>query len=319
MNYKKEKIADLILGLLSLVFLILICYIYFSRPFGNEYRNTDLSEELNNLPMKHYRFLETPLRQRECSLALPAQKTIVVRIDDYRAYAYYPAIVNVTATFLAYDIPITIGVIPKDINKDLRFLKWINSFRTNPQIEIALHGFSHAPYEFKNLNETQAAYWLNRGLSLLQNNVGVNPVTFIPPYDEYSQGTLKALQNSNLIIVSAGYDEYKFDGKVSHIDYTAHTLNYSETGFIKVNQVRETCEKSLEEKNVCVVLLHVQDYLIPGGTQIDHKKYDHLLELIANLQVLEAQFKLMKDLVVCQELELSFDPWANLRREEVVE
>ena len=305
-------------ALFGLMIIFFLSLILFSGLFYQGFFTSSTPQSPENA-ITGYTFLETPLRQRECSLALPAQRTIVVRIDDYRAYSYYPAVVNVTDTFLSHEIPITIGVIPKDIDRDHRFLRWINNVRTNPQIEIALHGFSHSPYEFKKMNETEATYWLRRALTLLQENVGVTPVTFIPPYDEYSQGTLKALQNSTLRIVSAGYDEYKFDGVLSHIDYTAHTLNYSETGFIKVNQVRETCEKSLEEKNVCVVLFHVQDYLTEDGTQIDHRKYDHLLELIANLKVLEAQFKLMKDLVVCQELDLHFDPWSglneNVRRE----
>ena len=61
------------------------------------------------------------------SCDFPESRTIILRLDDVKAWQYYDITVNMASLILSKDMTVTLGVIPKDIEKDAKiFLPWIN-------------------------------------------------------------------------------------------------------------------------------------------------------------------------------------------------
>ena len=95
-------------------------------------------------------------------------RTIILRLDDVKAWQYYNIIPNMTSLMLSKNMAFTMAVIPKDIEKDTKiFLPWINNIKNNPRVEIALHGYLHEKSEFRDLDKTEATYRLQKGKGLV--------------------------------------------------------------------------------------------------------------------------------------------------------
>ena len=235
-------------------------------------------------------------------------RTIILRLDDVKAWQYYDITTDMTSLILSKNMTLTIGVIPKDIEKDkILFLPWLNKIKDNPNIEIALHGYLHERSEFKNLNEEEATYRIKKGKELLLKYADVVPVTFIPPENEFSDETLDALSNEGFKVLSAGNPK---DIKISqynpirdnliYIGKTSETYNYHLNKFIPAEQVLKECKIRLDEDGLCVIMLHPQDFLSLDRTQIDEEKYNEFIKLLDGLEDFNADFKNFKDVANCR-------------------
>ncbi|MEK6873636.1 MAG: DUF2334 domain-containing protein [Nanoarchaeota archaeon] len=232
-------------------------------------------------------------------------KTIILRLDDVKAWQYYDVTANITDLILSKNMTITLGVIPQDIEKDTRlFLPWINEVKNNPNVEIALHGYLHEVSEFKNLNESEASYRLMKGNELLLKYAGIIPVTFIPPENLYSEGTVKALSKNGFKVLSAGdiynhpnyfriNDELVFAGK------SAQTYDFYHSNFEPAEKVIQECNDSLKLTGVCVVVIHPQDYLTSDRRHIDEERYKEFVNVLTGLDELDAEFRNYRDIVNC--------------------
>ncbi len=238
-------------------------------------------------------------------------KTIILRLDDVKAWQYYDITVRMTNDVLERNMPMTLGVIPQDIEKDTKlFLPWINEVKKNPNIEIALHGYLHYDAEFKDLNESEASYRLMKGNELLLKYVGIIPVTFIPPENLYSEGTELALPKNGFNVLSGGdkndksnyfniNEELVFAGK------TTETYNFQNAKFEEpIDKIISECKDGLIKTDLCVVVFHPQDYLTSDRRNVDEQKYQEFINLLIELDKLDAEFRNFKDIADCRLYEI---------------
>lgn len=118
----------------------------------------------------------------------------------------------------------------------------------------------------------------------------INPVTFIPPYNEYNKNTTRALSRLGFRIISGKESEYKFDGNMMYIGYDTQTKYSDQKELIPVDKIIDGCSKSLDEKNVCVIMIHPQDYVKADLKTLDKDKYTQFVELLDRLKKLNAKF-----------------------------
>ena len=239
-----------------------------------------------------------------CVFVPPQEKTIILRLDDVGAWHYLDVVEMITEDSLARNIPISQGVIPNDIERDRSFLNWVKKVRDNPQIEFALHGYYHTENEFEKLNYEESKYYLDKGKQQMIKYMGVVPVTFIPPYNVYSNETEKALIDGGFKIMSAGKDDVNYDGDLIYLGYGARTFDYSEGNYISPEITVQKCKESLDRFGLCVVMVHPQDYLEPEifGTRIrnlDEQKYADFQRMLDELKGFNTSFKTYKDLLQC--------------------
>ena len=193
-----------------------------------------------------------------CSCNLSAQNiSIVFRYDDFR-------LVNdstnekLVLLLHKYNIPVTLGVIPCDVNenfvmdKNYLFLDYLKKSVHNGSVEIALHGLNHnrmTSYgEFAGLSLEEQTRRIKKGKVLLDSVLNDNLKTFIPPWNSHDENTIKALKTNKIFIVSSSiYDVWS-----EEVYYPMSTEDYSLLELlVKNNQ---------SFGGIIVVMLHPTDF-----------------------------------------------------------
>jgi peptidoglycan/xylan/chitin deacetylase (PgdA/CDA1 family) len=228
----------------------------------------------------------------------PKEKTVVLRLDDVQGYTWNRIVINLTEAVLSRNMSITLGVIPNgEIDKDKIIKQYLLSKIDDPRVEIAQHGTYHKENEFANLSEEEAYDLAKVGFDELVNILRVRPVTFIPPGNANNQNTTKALSRLGLKILPGKQDVYKFDGQMMLIGYNAETEEYLKSDLVPVSEILDACKKSLENRNLCVIMIHPQDYVLSNDRNtLDENKYKEFIKLLDELKKLNVKFSAFKDL-----------------------
>ena len=205
---------------------------------------------------------------------------VILRLDDVQAYGWSEISVRMMKDSISRDMPIVAGVIPKGIEEDYQLVRFLE--RESCNIEFALHGYDHGAIsdfdevigEFEMLNYADAYNKLTIGIDEVKHLSSSPIVTFIPPQNRISMEATAALEEYNLFLSKSGNGYY---------DYDAKTWNYDDNISISATDVIKTCDDTFESgDDLCVVMLHPQDFLDEEGNLSEQKyqEYIKLLELI---------------------------------------
>ena len=149
--------------------------------------------------------------------------TIIFRFDDYSALSNTKLENQILTTFKENNSTLTIGVIPFvcEGNKEkickqesIPLLKnkldILKKGINKGYIDVALHGNTHQTIkefprsEFLGLNYEQQFTKIESGKLFLEEKLGANINTFIPPWNRYDLNTLKVLEELQYSTISAG-------------------------------------------------------------------------------------------------------------------
>lgn len=225
---------------------------------------------------------------------LPTKKVIILRLDDVQEFLYKDATIKIIDTVLNRNMAITLGVIPSRIDHDCPIKKYIIGKVNDQRIEIAQHGVYHNLNEYVHMNESDTYNLTKLGMKTILDSFNVNPVTFIPPHNLYNKYTTKAISMLGFKIISAKRDEYIFDEYLVHIGYTVPTAHKNK--LVNLDEVLYSCNISLEARNICVIMIHPQDY-VDENNNLEREKYKKFIELLDMLSKLDAYFLTFKDLI----------------------
>ena len=149
--------------------------------------------------------------------------TIIFRFDDYSALSNTKLENQILTTFKENNSTLTIGVIPFvcEGNKEKickqesiplleNKLDILKKGINKGYIDVALHGNTHQTIkefprsEFLGLNYEQQFTKIESGKLFLEEKLGTNINTFIPPWNRYDLNTLKVLEKLQYSTISAG-------------------------------------------------------------------------------------------------------------------
>jgi hypothetical protein len=184
---------------------------------------------------------------------------------------------------------VILGVIPININRDVK--KYILNNINDKRVEVAQHGTNHTR-ELQNFSELGQYIVLKTGFDEIIKGFNVYPVTFIPPYNSYDVNTMKALSKLGFKVLSADKGKYKIDKNIMNIGYTVTSKD-------NIENILSDCNKSLNQKNICVVIIHPQDYL-SEDQRLNDKKYIEFVNMLDKLNELNIKFATFKDLIKCK-------------------
>ena len=236
----------------------------------------------------------------QCYPIYPDTPTVVFRLDDIQANVYKNIRFLIIDEILKRNMAVVVGLIPKKIELDRELKNYLREQSRNSHFEIAQHGYLHTPEEFKNISEEESYEQIQEGFAKISQNIGLYPLTFIPPSNEYSKGTIESLKKMGFKIVSAKEDEYFFDGAIFFMGKTAETYDFFHKRFIPAAEVLEACEVGLELRNFCVIVIHPQDYL-NDQSEIDEARYSEFLKLLNELEKKNLTFKAPHEMIYCKE------------------
>ena len=234
-----------------------------------------------------------------CKINEDNQAKIILRLDDVGAFQYYDITTKITDEVLSRNMSLSLGLIPRSLNKDFKFIYWINSVKDDPRIEIALHGYIHEGQEFQNLTEEEAYDRLIKGKEMLLEDIQIIPTTFIPPENLYSYGTKNALVNSGLKIISADENEFGNYNKLIYLGYNAQTYDFQKERFISVDEIFKSCDASLSKNGLCIIKIHPQDYLESDHKTINPERYNEFLKLLDGIEQRKIETKTFSGILNC--------------------
>lgn len=213
---------------------------------------------------------------------------IILRNDDLCALSDPTWETRIQEFLLTENIPHTLAVIPlfsggiyagnsggektPAQNKDI--LALLTRAKASPLIELAMHGYQHRnnrhhpgqpgpenSSEFSGLELDEQQEMIRKGLAILDNDLGIKPDIFVPPWEHYDTNTVRALKSHGFELLSAKALISLQDESTSlpvrhfHLDEI-----YKKSGLWRA----ASCLEKGNDKTA-VVLMHSWDYYSEAG------------------------------------------------------
>lgn len=249
----------------------------------------------NDNNFDHLSFL---LDSCEDRLITPGERSVILRVDDIQAYAWTDISRRIIDDALAYDMPLSLAVIPVGLREDYAFYEYLREQRCD--VEFMLHGWDNQEPrptvgEFAELSKAQARERLEKGINVIDRLSRRPLVTFVPPLNQMSNGTKEALDELKFEVVS-------LEGEAFY-DYDATTFDFDIDELVSAEEVLSQCEVVFANGDaLCVIMIHPQDFATAEGV-FDAEKYQTYTELLAGLDKADYTAVRFKDYV---SKELSF-------------
>lgn len=232
----------------------------------------------------------------------PSEKVVILRLDDVQGYAWNNVSMSIIDTVLEKDMSIVLGVIPNaSIDSDSKIRTYLINRSKDPRIEIAQHGYNHINDEFSKLNESEADNLIKLGLHKLKSILNVIPVTFVPPHNTFNEidnATNNALLKNGFKIMSGAYRDNRLYGDVVHVGYSTAIKDYSKNRITPTDEIIDACNNVSKNINICVVLIHPQEYVGDDNKTLDPDKYMEFVKLLDELKRTNVKSVTFKDLMV---------------------
>ncbi len=206
--------------------------------------------------------------------------TLVFRYDDFSYNINIEKyIINV---FNKNNLPITFGIVPGGGHLNKSDIDVLKNTDKKKEVEIALHGFAHKHSELFGSYSEQYKL-LKKGKKILERNFNSNVITFIPPYNSYSQNTIKVLNALKFKVISSDKRGPFNDSRLIFLPSTS-----------KLGSLRQdiATARNLKLNNcIIVVLFHHFDFFEANKTsgKITRKDFDNLIEWVSEQNDIEVK------------------------------
>jgi len=227
-----------------------------------------------------------PLAQQPLPECVPLakeakEKTVVMRVDDIQAFAWSDTTRLMITDAEERNVPLVLGVIPKRLMQDEPLVHFLRE--RHCRHEIAIHGFDHLPHgqndelaEFQTLDYAEAKHRLEHGLQGLAVVTNEPITTWVPPRNTHSTGTTVAL-------TELGVTRWSTKGE-DRWDYDADTYHYNTDAKHPADPVIRECEITFATSDVCIVMLHPQDFTNADGSYNEEKYSKLYIDLLDRLR-----------------------------------
>ena len=246
------------------------------------------SLEINNISKTYP--LDDP--NKDCIINPRYNNSIILRLDDVRAFSEpTPYVINAA---LKKNIPITLGVIPRNLENDKGMINYLKGLENDSRVEIALHGYWHNTSDAE-MGEDGVLSARKKLIDLL----GVVPESYIPPFNNISAFTYLAVAN-HFKVISSG-EPVILQGKIVEIGQSVSTENFYLEQEVPIDTTISKCIFELNKTGICVVTVHPQEYTtkINGASALDIDKLANYSVMLDRLKGLNASFANFNDIVYC--------------------
>jgi len=174
-------------------------------------------------------------------------------------------------TFMKTNSDFTVGIVANYFGSDEKIVEFFTSnFNENvPDIEVANNGWVYE--EFGNLRLNEQSSLIKQGNEKINNILGIQPITFLPPFDSINEVTHYALEqnsitslNLNILYVSPPYNFE--ESKLYQIPYGITTGRYDQNlgRFVGVSQEEAflTVKENIKNHDFVVIRLTPQEFSV---------------------------------------------------------
>ena len=170
-------------------------------------------------------------------------KCVVFRLDDIQDWWLRDnGQIAPLEVFREKNASVTLGIIVEGFGEDLEFVNYTQIGFGEGLFEPAIHGWTHVSYS--NLSLEEQTLSISNASSVLGMIYPTKPNVFIPPYNEFSNDTLRALSQLGITIFSSNVQkELDFNGGKSILiakNGASHVSDVSEVGSNVISHLPET-------------------------------------------------------------------------------
>jgi len=205
---------------------------------------------------------------------------VVFRIDDIQDYWIEKASIAAMDLFISKNLTLSVGLIIHDIGNDTILTEKIEEGLDRNLFELALHGWDHE--DFTTFDLQQQKDLLKKANEKNQILFGNKSQVFTPPYDQFNNNTLKAMNDLNIKILSSslqaendfneGKDIFNLkvkminSGSVSdsiyHLPSTVSFYDYEDDNRTKesLQDILNKVDDSISKYGYSVITFHAQDF-----------------------------------------------------------
>ena len=220
---------------------------------------------------------------------------VAFRLDDIMDYIKTDAQIQVIKVFAKEGVPLTIGIPGNRFGEDHKLVDFIKEQLKDDNLEIANHGWDHE--SFTEFTKKYQSILINQTNNKLDTLLGVSPKVFIPPFNNFDQTTINALQENGMTHMSSAFRKdpspyplnnatlYRFpagadtgtdDGWTGSYLVLTHTITFS------------NIETSLAKYGFAVVMMHPKEFTtMKNGEFTDEVNWDQIHELELLIQTIQ--------------------------------
>jgi len=207
--------------------------------------------------------------------------------------------IEVIDTFIQNDASITTGIIGNLFGNDAKLVDYIkNSLQENEKsIEIANNGLDYE--DFTSFTKGEQSSLIKQSNDQITSSLGKTPTVFIPPFENFNDGTISALIENDIKYISSSIQKdpppYRLSGaKFYHFPWSSAIGQFDPNlGVIVGSDHTATLaeiELNIEEHDFAVVTMQPQEFsVVENGAYtnaVDPKQIKQLELLIAKVQAL---------------------------------
>ena len=237
------------------------------------------------------------------SLSSPC-KCVIFRLDDIQVGYLDHVQEQIIDLFQQKHASITIGIIGHDFYNDKVVLPYLKQQLKNnsSQIEIANHGWMHE--DFSRYNITTQEDLMNKTNNEVSSLFGINPIIFIPPFNEFNDDTLISahrlgfkifsssifFDNSNYLVSdnekTSSINSQLVYHMPSMVDFSA--IPSGKWTRIPNEKILNVVESDITKYGYSVILLHPENFAMLEGQSyldvLDLQQTNDLSNLIDSLR-----------------------------------
>jgi len=226
---------------------------------------------------------------------------VVFRLDDIQDYWIDNAQQAVINVFKNAKLPMTVGVIANFFGQDAEMLDYIIECLQDEEfgMEVANHGYNHEDFPTFTLAEqiTLLSEAKTMTVGMLSPYIS-NITTFIPPFDDFNDDTITALEATGYTAFSSDISYYGFDDNGDYNPEGARSYPGNNARFreypagsgtndlydayaITVDQTMTGIEAQMAAAGFAVVMMHFNWYSSEDGS-VNATMIDMLQEVVQN-------------------------------------
>jgi len=231
---------------------------------------------------------------------------VAFRLDDIQDYwitAGQEAVINV---FASNHLPMTIGIIANYFGCDPDIVGFIqNIVSTQPQMEIASHGYNHEDFTTFSLNNQESL--LRESIAKIHSLTNITVTTFVPPFNAWNSETVTAMTQNRITCFSSEEDlddppnamDWPIGADTSFTDPT-YTMYYSQSPGIVVGEINAQINRA----GYAAIMMHPMEYHIWDSSINDYGALNQsavnmLINVVGQVRAAGYTFTTLKGLASC--------------------
>lgn len=283
--------------ILGIIFINLRTFYWFLQPENSTtekpQHNDEIAEKEVNLPPAQSAKKHTCHAMSPQKISKPSGKWVILRLDNISSKTSVTLLKKMVIDTQRFHVPMVLWIVPEWLDIQSETANFLRNESCN--FELAIHGWDHFSAqvttgnirritEFSEISYEDALTRINQARSVMSELTNEPVITFIPPFHEISYSWVLAAKQSWIDVISS-VGTWVFDARSQISNELFSSKN-----------IQAWCLESFKSKNLCIVHLQIEDFVIQWSDKVDEKKYFEYLSFLSDFSTNGIEFTTFRKL-----------------------